>query len=124
MTETTAGGTRIEIGIEMKLSPAVVTLSTGRDPLNDETRPFQQGSPTAGIEAELNGIGDNAGEFADLQDHDGNPLPLPMVETDINDALGQGKFVQQASLWAEKSSVLYFTVHTSKSLPRRKVVYT
>lgn len=97
MAETAAGGTRGEIGVEMKLSPAAVTHSTGRDPLNDEARPFQQGSPTAGIETELNGIGDDAGEFADLKDDDGNPLSLPVLEADIDDALGKGKFVQRTS---------------------------
>lgn len=95
MAETAAGRAGVEISAKGKLGPAVVTHSTGRNPFNDEARPFKQGPPTAGVETEFDGIGNDTGKVADLQHHDGYPLSLPVLETDIDDALGQGKFVQR-----------------------------
>jgi len=102
MTEAAAGGTGVEIGADGELPSAVVAGRLGRYTIDEESRPLQQSPPAAGVKAEFDGVGDHSGEIADLQDHHGDPPAGPMLETDVDDALGQGKFVQRGSTGAGK----------------------
>ena len=75
------------------LLPAVQAACHGRNSLDDEPRSVHEGVPGTRFEAELDRLGHDTGEGADLEGDRDDPPSLRILRADINHTLGYRHFV-------------------------------
>ena len=87
--EAAADGTGIKVGREGGFGAATAASASGND-LDDERGPLQESVTAAGFKAELHGIGNDAGEFADLHGNGENLPSAGVLFAEFHHTLGYG----------------------------------